>query len=347
MTSAVVLVATVLTVALALGRSGDGADAGDDRSPISALVNPTATNAATVAAVTQTPYATVTAPATAVPSTEAPATTEPTATATPQPTASSVTATPAIGEPATATPFVSTPGPVATVAPNAADLVAEIEAEYGVHIVVEGQDWGAGPDDQLRNIGAAGKALAGLPDNARNAITEGGSLTILSNHRGATAAGWQPYGERESNYYTNEDVVNGKHVAASQIVLQPGSTAQTITHELMHAYQMRGIAPGEYVQALLTPEMKSFMRATGWTQNVSDDQLRAASGDNWDAINGMFSYNGRSLSYGNESGARFSLFTPNPVEAFAEAGGLYYGHDANLMLPDWPEYWAWFDANVG
>ena len=42
-----------------------------------------------------------------------------------------------------------------------------------------------------------------------------------------------------------------------------------------------------------------------------------------------------------------SLFAPNPLEAFAEAGGLYYAHSAATTLPDWPEYWAWFAANVG
>ena len=42
-----------------------------------------------------------------------------------------------------------------------------------------------------------------------------------------------------------------------------------------------------------------------------------------------------------------SLFAPNPLEAFAEAGGLYYAHSPSTTLPDWPEYWAWFAANVG
>jgi len=343
-TSGIVLLASLLTVTMALGRGDQDTDASSPAAQV--LLNPTGTPhpVATVAGVTQTPFAT--AATTLTPATEAPSQ-QPTPTATPQPTASSATASPAVGDPATATPFSSTPQPAGTLAPAAAALAGSIESQYGVRIIVDGQDWGQDRDAQMRNIGAVGDALAGVPANVRSAINANGPLTYLSNHGGATEASWQPYGDRETNYYSNEDVVSGKHVAANEIVLQPGSTTQTITHEMMHAYQMRDIAPGQYVMALLTPEMKSFMAATGWTQTVSDDELRASAGKDWTAINVMFTYDGHSLFYNNEFGDRVSLYAPNPIEAYAEAGGLYYGHSAHTTLPDWPDYFGWFAANVG
>jgi hypothetical protein len=115
---------------------------------------------------------------------------------------------------------------------------------------------------------------------------------------------------------------------------------------MMHAYQLRGQAPGDYVRALLTPEMKSFMQATGWTQLVSDDEVMADA-QSWEAVNADYSYDGRELAYPNEWGDLAMLFTPNPLEAYAEAGGLYYAHSSGTTLPDWPEYWGWFAANVG
>jgi hypothetical protein len=200
---------------------------------------------------------------------------------------------------------------------------------------------------QLRNIGAVRDALVGVPLVVRVTANARMPLAILSNHAGMTEAGWQPYGNREANYFTNEDVSTSGAIPSNQIVLQPGANSQTIAHEMMHAYQMRDVPPGQYALALLTPHMKSFMAATGWTQIGSDDDVRAAANAGWAAINSLFEYNGRSLIYNNQFGDSMSLFAPNPLEAYAEAGGLYYGHDGALVLPEWPEYWDWFAGQVG
>jgi hypothetical protein len=116
---------------------------------------------------------------------------------------------------------------------------------------------------------------------------------------------------------------------------------------MAHAYQMRDMGPGEYVEALLTTEMKSFMSATGWTQLISDEDLRANANQSWTQINAFFDYEGRDLSYTNEFGTGVTLYTPNPIEGYAEAAGLYYTLSDGTALPQWPEYWDWFAANVG
>ena len=88
------------------------------------------------------------------------------------------------------------------------------------------------------------------------------------------------------------------------------------------------------------------MQVTGWTQLVSDDEVRADAAS-WDALNADFSYDGLPLAYHNEYDETVTLFTPNPLEAYAEMGGLYYAHAAGVTLPAWPEYWGWFSATVG
>jgi hypothetical protein len=273
--------------------------------------------------------------------------------ATPAPTATGLsgpalaaTATPTVGQ-----DWAATPAPTASsanLAPAAAALLANIEARYGVLIAADGQDWGANEAEQLRNLGAVQFALQALPDGLLSEITagQGGSLTFLSNEHGQTTSGWQPYGDRAANYYTNEDHgPDGSH-PANQVVLQPGSTAQTIAHEMIHAYQLRDTAPGAFVAAMLTPQAKSFMQATGWKQLATDEQVLAVQTGSWDAINALFSYEGRPLSYVNEYGSMATLYGPNPLEAFAEAASLYYAHSAAITLPNWADYWAWFDANL-
>lgn len=287
----------------------------------------------------------LTQPPSAVPPTEAPI---PAITATATPVVPSVSATPTIDGAWSATPIYTTPEPSGPLSPAAMQLRASIEARYGVRVLVDGQSWGDDGDSQLRNLGAVEAALANIPANLLASVNAngGGALTVLSNSGGRTEDGWQPYGDREANFYCNEDRdADGQH-AANQVVLQPGSNAQTIAHEIMHAWQTRNSAPGDYISALLTPDMKSFMAATGWTQLASDDDVRAAGGS-WASLNAMFSYNGRATTYVNEYGTTVSLFAPNPLEALAEAGGLYYAHSAGTTLPDWPEYWAWFAANAG
>lgn len=328
-TVAIAVCATVFTIAAALSTGND----------------PSSAAPGIVAAVTETP-ANIFVPTDAPNATPAPrlsnaATAEPTA----EP---SITLAPTIDGAWSATPAATTPAPTTQVADPVATLVASIEAQYGVRVLTAGQDWGRDEASQLRNLGAVSTALASIPDNVRaaNAGNASGPLTFLSNNSGSTEDGWQPYGERAANFYSNEDFVAGAHVAANQIVLQPGSTAQTIAHEMMHAYQLRGQAPGDYAGALLTLEMKSFMQATGWTQLVSDEEVRSHAAS-WESLNADFSYSGLPLAYHNERGETAMLFAPNPLEAYAEVGGLYYAHSAGTTLPDWPEYWGWFSANVG
>jgi hypothetical protein len=110
---------------------------------------------------------------------------------------------------------------------------------------------------------------------------------------------------------------------------------------------MRNVGQGDYALALLTPEMKSFMAATGWVQTGTDDEIRAAASTGWDSVNALFRYEGRALNYQNQFGDTLTLYTPNPVEGYAEAAGLFYGHNSSMSLPEWPEYWDWFRANVG
>jgi hypothetical protein len=259
------------------------------------------------------------------------------------------TATPTLGDAWSATPSVSTPGPTAGLWPAAVTLVAEIEAEWGIDVVTDGQNWGANEEQQLRNIGAVKSALEALPPNVIAAATRNdhGTLAILSNNAGRTLAGWQPYGSGAANFYATEDYDSSGRVETSQIVLQNGASTMTIAHELLHAYQMRNVAPGRYGEALLTPDMTSFMAATGWILNVSEEQLAASVGASWDNINSLFDYVGPELVYESEKGETVHAYTPNPVEAFTVVGALYYAAPDGTPLPDWADYWVWFDANLG
>lgn len=333
--AAILVIASSITLSLAVLTGGDG---GNDTGVVATRVTtptitPSPTERPAVAAATETPSPTDALPA---------------LTATPPATASSISSTPTVGLPVSTSPVSTAPtSSHAGLFPLAQALAAAIEAEHGVRIVDGGQDWGLTEEAQLRNIGAVRDALAGVPLVVRVTANSRMPLAILSNHSGMTEAGWQPYGNREANYYTNEDVSTSGSIPSNQIVLQPGANSQTIAHEMMHAYQMRDVAPGQYGMALLSPHMKSFMAATGWTQIGSDDDVRAATDAGWTAINALFEYNGRALIYNNQFGDSMSLFAPNPLEAYAEAGGLYYGHNEALVLPEWAEYWDWFEANLG
>lgn len=267
----------------------------------------------------------------------------------PTPTALSTSTNPPVITDAPTTGTTTAPPAPATTAPLSAAAVArQIGNDFGVVVITDGQDWGSDEQSQHRNLGALRTALIAMPDSlvAQIAAGPGGPLTFLSNNNGRTVDGWQPYGDRAANFYTNEDRGANGSRQSHQIVLQTGSGAQTIAHEMAHAYQMIGVGTGEYVDSLLTDDMKSFMAATGWVQLVSDDELRANADQSWATINGMFRYEGRNLTYINEFGTSVSLYTPNPIEGYAEAAGLYYAHGAG-SLPDWSEYWSWFDANLG
>jgi len=326
-TGAIAVCATVVTIAAALSTGN----------------NPSSAAPGIVAAVTATPtelFVPTDSPS-ALP------TSQQTDAATAEPTgAPSTTLAPTIDGAWSATPDPITSTTATAVPDSVAALVESIEDEFGVRVLTAGQNWGTDETLQVRNLNAVSTALTSIPPNVRSSIAATGPVTILSNDTGSTEGGWQPYGSRAANFYSNEDIVAGAQVTANQVVLQPGSTAQTIAHEMMHAYQLRGQAPGDYAGALLTPEMKSFMQATGWTQLVNDEEVRSDA-SSWDSLNADFSYGGLSLAYLNEWGETSTLFAPNPLEAFAETGGLYYAHSASTTLPDWPEYWGWFSANVG
>lgn len=338
-----------------------GGDAGSvapvDRAPIVAGASATPESQADPAA-TSSPTAApslsaaATATATAVASSVAVTPTATALAATTEPATvsqSPAPVTPTAGEPATATPVFTTPSPAPGLSAAAAEIVATVESQYGVRVITAGQDWGADQAQQVRNLTALSNALASLPEGLRAAVVNGagGPLTFLSNNHGRTEDGWQPYGDRAANYYANEDNGPGGRRAAHQIVLQTGSTAQTIAHEIVHAYQLRDAAPGDYVAALLTPEMKAFMAATGWRQLVPDEVLRASADQSWETVNQMFIYEGRPLTYITEFGTSATLYAPNPMEGWAEAAGLYYARSAATPLPDWPEYWAFFDETHG
>jgi hypothetical protein len=75
--------------------------------------------------------------------------------------------------------------------------------------------------------------------------------------------------------------------------------------------------------------------------------LAASLSGDWDDINALFDYNGPDLVYTSETGETVHAHTPNPVEAFAVLGALYYAAPDGTPQPDWPEAWSWFDTNFG
>src|SRR3972149_4199369 len=117
-----------------------------------------------------------------------------------------------------------------------------------------------------------------LPDTGISAVgaPPHGPLTFVSNNEGRTLAGWQPYGAHPMTYYTNSDQGPGGYHAANEVVLSVGATSSSIRHEIMHAYQARGVGPDAYALSLLQPEMRSFMAATLGRRSRSDDELRVA-----------------------------------------------------------------------
>jgi hypothetical protein len=249
-------------------------------------------------------------------------------------------------------PTATPPAPAPEPTPEAA-LVAQAQQAYGVVIVLEGQDWGDTTNVRLSNIQAALDVLARLPGRVVAAIAGGhphGPLYIVANNHGRTIAGWQPYGDFPIGFYTNSDHdPNGGAVQpANQVVLIPGFADTSIGHELMHAYQFRAVQPDRYGLAMLGPEMRSFNAAVGWVQLGSDDDIRAASqaDSSWADLNALFEYRGRALAYVS-GGASHTLQPANPMEGYATAGSFYYTRPPSIALPDWPEYWAWFQANVG
>ncbi len=241
------------------------------------------------------------------------------------------------------------PAPAADIAPGAAALAERVKAAYGVDVVLAGQDWGADAAQQSQNIAAVLSAMELSPVTIASSTSAGpgGLLTVLSNVQGRTSGGWQPYGNGARSFYTNSDQSAAGVHAANEIVLTTGADRTTVMHELLHAYQFRNVAPGDYPLALLGDEMRSFIAATGWRQTVSDDQVRATAHERWEATHILYAYEGQQLTYADANGQQVTLHPANPLEAFAEAGALYYARPEGTQLPDWPQYWQWFQANIG
>jgi hypothetical protein len=241
------------------------------------------------------------------------------------------------------------PAPAPPVASEAERLAAEANATYGVRIVLEGQDWGDGEAAQAANVNAVISAISLMPDTVISAVVSHahGPLTFVSNNQGRTLDGWQPYGSHPMAFYTNSDQGPAGSHASNQVVLSVGATSMSVGHEILHAYQARSVGPDEYVLALLQPEMRSFMEAVGWRQTGSDEEVRQAVNQPWSALDSLFVYEGHPLTYTTAGGATSTITAANPVEAFAITGSMYYSRPSWIPLPDWPEHWAWFRANLG
>ena len=246
-------------------------------------------------------------------------------------------------------PTPVSPSPAPPAAADAVRLAGEADEAYGVRIVVAGQDWGADDAEQTANVQAVISAIDRLPATVISAVTAhaNGRLTFVSNDQGSTLDGWRPYGGQSMTYYTNSDQSIAGYHASNRVVLSVGATRMSIGHEIFHAYQFRSVGPDQYALALLQPEVRSVMEAVGWRQIGSDEEVRQAVNQPWSELDSLYVYEGRALTYSSTSGATSTISAANPVEAFAIAGSFYYTRPSWMPLPDWPEYWAWFQANVG
>ncbi len=245
-------------------------------------------------------------------------------------------------------PTPVSPAPAPPAASDAVRLAGEADEAYGVRIVVDGQDWGADDAAQTANVQAVISAIDRLPATVISAVVAhvNGPLTFVSNDQGSTLDGWQPYGGQPMTYYTNSDQSIAGYQASNQVVLSVGATSMSIGHEIFHAYQFRSVGPDQYALALLQPEVRSFMEAVGWRQTGSDEEVRQTVNQPWSELDSLYVYEGRALTYSSTNGATSTISAANPAEAFAIAGSFYYTRPSWMALPDWPEYWAWFQANV-
>lgn len=263
---------------------------------------------------------------------------------------SSVSASPAAVASSWSTgPSFLPPAPAAAISPSAGWLAQQVTALYGIRVVLEGQDWGDSEAAQTENLGAVISAMDLLPVTVTSSLAAhpAGPLAVLSNTQGRTEGGWQPYGSGGLSFYTNSDQTPSGYGPSNQAVLDKGANLTTVAHELLHAYQFRDVGPDNYALALLGDEMRSFMAATGWRQLASDDEVRQATHQPWEALASLFSYEGRPLTYLDSNGQTITLGLNNPIEAFATTGAIYYARPPGTPLPDWPEYWAWFRAHLG
>ncbi|HET8944392.1 MAG TPA: hypothetical protein VFO59_06380, partial [Dehalococcoidia bacterium] len=167
-----------------------------------------------------------------------------------------------------ATPVFEPPAPAPALTEAAVALAGDTEARWGIDIVLEGQDWGAGEAEQVANIGAVASAFEAVPVTVTSSVVSGphGTLAVLSNREGRTIDGWKPYPGEARSFYANSDYGPEGYRAANQIILATGASETTVAHELVHGWTFRDVAPDEYVLALLGDEMRSFMAAAGWEQ---------------------------------------------------------------------------------
>jgi hypothetical protein len=267
----------------------------------------------------------------------------------PEPTSSIVEAPRTAASSWSAEPTLAPPAPAPPSAPEAVRLAAEAGEAYDVRIVLDGQDWGPSEAPQVANVQAVISAIDRLPDTVISAVVAhvNGPFTFVSNNEGRTLDGWQPYGGRPMTYYTNSDQGPGGSHASNQVVIRVGATSISVGHEILHSYQFRNVSVDEYALALLQPEMRSFMEATGWRQSGSDEQVRQTINQPWSALDSLYVYEGRPLTYSTSSGATSAIAPSNPIEAFAATGSIYYTRPSWMLLPEWPEYWAWFSAALG
>lgn len=194
-------------------------------------------------------------------------------------------------------------------------------AADGITLVFEGQEWDA---DSLAGVDLA---LSKLPPGIRAHLgnRELGGMTILVNRFGRTLAGKQPYAGAANFFSTND--------GRNELVLFPGQTAQTMLHEMGHAYNLRRIPAGRYALVLLDPEMQSFMAATGWKVLGTADEIRAAR----DHMGVRTAYEG------TFTWPRIS--NNDPLEDFANSFALYFLNPEDLKARS-AERFAWFAANV-
>ncbi|HLF70923.1 MAG TPA: hypothetical protein VI759_02070 [Dehalococcoidia bacterium] len=233
----------------------------------------------------------------------------------------------AIAEAPAAAPaqVAQTTAPATTLAASAAPVAAAPGERWraeGISFEIEGQEWDA---RSLANVDAA---LALLPSSVRTNLGNRalGPLHIIVNSSGRTLSGSQPLG-RAANFFSTVDGRN-------ELVLFPGQSVGTITHELGHAYNLRRSPAGRYALVLLDPEMQSFMAATGWAVTSTPSQVNAVV----DQTQVAYTYDG------GFTWARMSNM--DPLEDFANSFSLFFTDRGELGRQS-PARLAWFQAIFG
>jgi hypothetical protein len=151
-------------------------------------------------------------------------------------------------------------------------------------------------------------------------------MHILVNMEGRVLSGDEPYGG-PANFFSTNDGTN-------ELVLYPQQSVFTIVHELGHAYNLRHVGAGKYAMVLLDPEMQSFLAATGWKINSTDDEIRHAV----DHMHVDYTYNG-SFHWPR-------LSNDDPLEDFANSFATYF-LDPNGLRQQSPERYNWMAATFG